>query len=132
MSDIPTHGPEGWGLCGHPEAQGEPWGPSRDVGEEEHTLDHRGKTLCGYHEMLAEKARAEGACPGGLSPSVLPSRDIGRAVGISCSPCPAQDTWVDRLPARLPAGHSSPFQLEVATQQHESCEIQPCVGTGRT
>lgn len=55
VSDIPTHGPEGWRLCGHPGAQGEPWGASRDMGEEEHRLDRRAKTLRGYHETLAEE-----------------------------------------------------------------------------
>lgn len=33
MSDIPSCGPEGWGLCGHPGAQGEPWGARRDMGD---------------------------------------------------------------------------------------------------
>lgn len=62
------------------------------------------------------EAREAGACPGDLSPPVLPSRDMGRAAGIRCSSPPAQDIY--GLPARLSAGHSSPFQLEVATQQH--------------
>lgn len=68
------------------------------------------------------EAREAGACPGDLSPPVLPSRDMGRAAGIRCSSPPAQDIWVDGLPARLSAGHSSPFQLEVATQQHMRAE----------
>lgn len=56
MSGIPTHGLEGlWSPCGHPGAQGEPWGVSRDVEEEEHRLDHRSKIFCVYHKMLAEK-----------------------------------------------------------------------------
>lgn len=144
MSGTPAHGLGGWGFCGHPEDQGELWGASRDVEEEEHRLDHRGRTLHGYHEMLAGKmgvnngdiwlaeAREAGACPGDFSHPVLPSRDVGMAVGIRCSPSPAQGIWVDGLPARLPAKHSSPFQWEVATQQYKSCEIQPCVGTGCT
>lgn len=109
-------------------AQSELWRASRDVEEEQHRLDHRGKALHGYHEMLAEKmdinkgvtwlaeAREARACPVDFSSPVLPSRDMGGAVGIRCSPSPAQGIWVDGLTARLSAGHSSPFQWEVATQ----------------
>lgn len=55
MLGIPANGLERWALCGHPGARGEPWGVSRDVEEEEHRLDHRGKTLHGYHDLLAGK-----------------------------------------------------------------------------
>lgn len=118
MSGIPTHGLRGWGFCGHPGAQGELWGASRDVEEEEHRLDHRGKTLHGYHEMLAEKmdinkgviwlaeAMEAGACPGDFSPPVLPSRDMGRAAGIRCSPSLlGLSGWMDCLPGCLQDTH---------------------------
>lgn len=43
-------------LCGRPGAQGEHWGASGHVGEEECRHGRIGKTLHGYREMLAEKA----------------------------------------------------------------------------
>lgn len=117
---------------------GEPWGASRDGVEEEHRLDHRGKTLVITVLYLLKRwilgviwlaeARQAGACPGDLSHSVLPSRDVRRAVGIRCSPSPAQGIWVDGLPARLLAGHSSLFSGRWQPSSKTAMKSNPVLG----
>lgn len=64
------------------------------------------------------EAREVGTSPGDLSAPALPTGDVGRAAGDRHSPSPARGVRADGLPASQPAGHSSLFQLEVATQQH--------------
>lgn len=75
------------------------------------------------------KAREAGASPGDLSPPALPARDVGRAAGGMCFPSSARGVRADGLPASQPAGRSSPFWLEVATQQHaRAVKSNPVLG----
>lgn len=77
-----------------------------------------GKTVCGHHEVLAEKAdigsylakRGKGSGTH-LSPPALPTGDVGRAARGRRSPSPVWGVQADGLPV----GRSSPFCLEVAT-----------------
>lgn len=139
MSGIPTRGLEGWGVCGHPGAQAELWGAAEMwrkkttgfITEVKHSVVTTKCLLKRWilGDIWLAEARETETCPGDPNPPVLPSRDMGRAGRIRCSPSPAQDIWGDGLPARLPAGHSSPIQWEVATQQHmRAVKSSPVLG----
>lgn len=75
------------------------------------------------------QAREAGASPGGLGPPALLAGDVGRAAGGRRSPSPARGVRAGGLPASQPAGSSSPFRLEVATQQHtRAVKSNPVLG----
>lgn len=90
-------------------------------------------TLLLKRQILAviwlNEAREVGPSPGDLSPPALPTGDVGRAVRGRWSPSPARGVWADGLPASQPVGLSSPFWLEVATQQHtRTVKSNPMLG----
>lgn len=82
---------------------------------------------------LAEAREAE-ACPGDLSPPVLPSRDMGRAAGIKVLPIPCSGCLGGWTACQAACRALIPFSGGSGNPAaaHESCEIQPCVGTGCT
>lgn len=133
---CPAHGLEGWGLCGHP---GVSHGGPAEMGWKKSTVlitevKHSVITvICLLKRWILgviwlAEARQAGACPGDLSHSVLPSRDVGRAVGIRCSSSLAQGIWVDGLPARLPAGHSSLFSRRWQPSSRRAMKSNPVLG----
>lgn len=140
LSDVPTHGPVSAGGSADALGLGVSLG-GLVGGEEERRCGRTGKTLCGYRETLAAKAvvgsylanpgKGSGSLSWWSQPSCLACRGRGEGCGgqalpIPCSGCPGG--WAACQPA---CGELIPFSVGGSNlAAHESCEIQPCVGTG--